>query len=157
MKKNGEYVGVNEKFIPEEEKYVDESILGNNAETQEKIKGYAKKGLKTVKKIGIGYLCFLGVMFVLIIGIIIFGFTILNNARKNQDEMTSSFEQKQDEMTSLFEQKHDEMTSMSEQKQDEMISSAQQKQDEMISSAQQKQDEMISSAQQKQDEMINSD
>ena len=29
MKKNGEFVGVDEKFIPEDEKYVDESLLGN--------------------------------------------------------------------------------------------------------------------------------
>ena len=42
MKKNGEYVGVDEKFIPENEKYVDESILGNKEETEEKIKSYVK-------------------------------------------------------------------------------------------------------------------
>ena len=29
MKKNGEFVGVDEKFIPEDEKYVDESLVGD--------------------------------------------------------------------------------------------------------------------------------
>ena len=32
MKKNGQYVGVDEKYIPEEEKYVDESLLGPTSE-----------------------------------------------------------------------------------------------------------------------------
>ena len=30
MKKNGEFVGVDEKYVPEDEKYVDESFLGKN-------------------------------------------------------------------------------------------------------------------------------
>ena len=38
MKKNGEYVGVDEKFIPENEKYVDYSILGSKQESKQKIK-----------------------------------------------------------------------------------------------------------------------
>ena len=29
MKKNGEYVGIDEKYVSENEKYVDESLLGN--------------------------------------------------------------------------------------------------------------------------------
>ena len=37
MKKNGEYVGVDEKFIPENEKYVDESVLGDKEERKKKI------------------------------------------------------------------------------------------------------------------------
>lgn len=72
MKKNGEFVGVNEKFIPEEEKYVDESILGNKAETEEKIKSFAKKGGNIAKKIGIGYLIFIGFLIAFFIGMFIF-------------------------------------------------------------------------------------
>ena len=38
MKKNSEYVGVDEKFIPEDEKYVKDSVLGNREESKNKIK-----------------------------------------------------------------------------------------------------------------------
>ena len=44
MKKNSEYVGVDEKFIPEDEKYVKDSVLGNREESKNKI----KKGLIVV-------------------------------------------------------------------------------------------------------------
>lgn len=107
MKKNGEFVGVDEKFIPEEEKYVDESILGNKAETEEKIKGYVKKGGKIAKKIGIGYLCFLGVVFAFIIGIMILMFTTFNNARKTQDDIISSIKGGQGEIYSSVQQQND--------------------------------------------------
>lgn len=110
MKKNSEYVGVDEKFIPEEEKYVDESVLGNKAEAEEKIKGYLKKGGKVAKKTGILYLCFVGSIFVLIIGIMIFGFTMFNNVRKTQDEMISSVQEKQDEMMSSVQQQQNKVT-----------------------------------------------
>ena len=63
MKKNGQYVGVDEKYIPEDEKYVDNSTnseikdtvnRGINAakdyvtdkDNQEKFKRTGKKGLK---------------------------------------------------------------------------------------------------------------
>ena len=63
MKKNGQYVGVDEKYIPEEEKYVDNSINQevtelvhdgiksakdyiSDKDNQEKIKKAGKKGLK---------------------------------------------------------------------------------------------------------------
>ena len=42
MKKNGEYVGVDEKYIPEEEKYVDN-------ETNKEIKDSINDGLRSVK------------------------------------------------------------------------------------------------------------
>lgn len=42
MKKNSEYVGVDEKYIPEDDKYVDESVLGNKQESERKIKKFLK-------------------------------------------------------------------------------------------------------------------
>ena len=119
MKKNGEYVGVDEKFIPEEEKYVNESILGNKAEAEEKIKGYVKKGGKIVKKIGIGYLCFLAFIFAFMIGIMIYGFTIFNNARKTQDEMMSLAQHNQDKMISSVQQHEDEAINSVQHQQNE--------------------------------------
>lgn len=65
MKKNAEYVGVDEQFIPEDEKYVDESLLGNKEESQRKIK-------KTAKTIAIGYIIIAVIMFAVAIGIIVF-------------------------------------------------------------------------------------
>lgn len=38
MKKNGNYVGVDEKFIPEDEKYVDESSEVSNTERKKMTK-----------------------------------------------------------------------------------------------------------------------
>lgn len=45
MKKNSEYIGVDEKFVPEDEKYVNDSILGNREETKSKLKKVLKIGL----------------------------------------------------------------------------------------------------------------
>lgn len=128
MKKNGEFVGVDEKFIPENEKYVEDPIIGNeeirngynkvksyvtNEENQEKFKKLGKKTLKIGKGIGIGYLCFLSVFFALVIGIIIFSFTTFNNIRKTQNDMMSSVQQKQDEITSSVQQQQNEVEKQS--------------------------------------------
>lgn len=110
MKKNGQYVGVDEKYIPEEEKYVDNSINQevtelvhdgiksakdyiSDKDNQEKIKKAGKKGLKFLKGIGIGYLAFLG--FVILMALIIFiviltmFFKINNNADRILDDTTN--------------------------------------------------------------------
>lgn len=79
MKKNGEYAGVDEKFIPENEKYVDESILGNKEESKKKI-------YKTGKTIIIVYIVIAILMIVVPIGIIIGVFSIFNKSADNQFE-----------------------------------------------------------------------
>lgn len=75
MKKNGEYVGVDEKFIPENEKYVDESLLGDK-----------EKAKKTAKRFTVGYLCFVFLIFAFVIGMVIFGFI---SAKKGYDDFSS--------------------------------------------------------------------
>lgn len=77
MKKNGEYVGVDEKFIPEDEKYVDESLLGNKEKTK-----------KTVKSIAIGYIFFVIFLLAISIGIIIF---IISTFNKTKDNMIENY------------------------------------------------------------------
>lgn len=84
MKKNGQYVGVDEKYIPEEEKYVDNSVNSeikdlvndgikstknyvSDKDNQEKIKNTGRKGLKILKGIGIGYLIFIGLIILMVI------------------------------------------------------------------------------------------
>lgn len=57
MKKNAHYVGVDDKYIPEEEKYVDDT-----------------KGIKNIRKYNIGYLVFMGIMLTIVISIFIFVF-----------------------------------------------------------------------------------
>lgn len=125
MKKNGEYVGVDEKFIPENEKYVDESLLGNKEESKKTIK-------KVAKGIGIGYLVYIGFILAFVIGMMIFVFTMFNNTRKTQVEMMDSFQQKQDEMMNSVQQQQniDGITSSFQQNKDEMINSVQQQQNE---------------------------
>lgn len=84
MKKNGQYVGVDEKYIPEEEKYVDNSVNSeikdlvndgikstknyvSDKDNQEKIKNTGRKGLKILKGVGIGYLIFIGLIILMVI------------------------------------------------------------------------------------------
>lgn len=98
MKKNGQYVGVDEKYIPEDEKYVDnktneeikDSINNglrsvNNYVTdkdnQENFKQTGKKGFKVLKGLGIGYLVFIGIVILLVLGIFIF--SIVNMVKIN--------------------------------------------------------------------------
>ncbi len=96
MKKNGEYVGVDDKYIPENEKYVDDSLLGDKQINQENIK-------KVAKKIGIGYLIFIGLIIAVPIGLMIFfGIRFNNyfNKSKNMfnevlDKTTSQIEKSQ--------------------------------------------------------------
>lgn len=96
MKKNGEYVGVDDKYIPEDEKYVDDSLLGDKQINQENIK-------KVAKKIGIGYLIFMGLIIAVPIGLMIFfGIRFNNyfNKSKNMfnevlDKTTSQIEKSQ--------------------------------------------------------------
>lgn len=67
-KKNGEYVGVDDKYIPEDEKYVSDSVVGKE---------------KTEKKLATGYIICLAVFFVLFFGIIMFVmFKIIGTSNK---------------------------------------------------------------------------
>lgn len=87
MKKNGQYVGVDEKYVPADEKYVDNNLNSevkddihnmykgakeyiSDKDNQEKVKNVGRKGLKIAKGYGIGYLIFSG--FIVLIGIVIF-------------------------------------------------------------------------------------
>ncbi len=71
MKKNGQYVGVDEKYVPDDEKYVDNNLNSDikndmhdiyqgakgyvlDKDNQEKMKNIGRKGLKVAKGIGIG-------------------------------------------------------------------------------------------------------
>lgn len=81
MKKNGEYVGVDEKFIPEDEKFVDESVLGDKEESKRKIK-------KVAKGIGIGYLVFLSIIIIMIVSIFIFAGSFIFKIGKTVDNVS---------------------------------------------------------------------
>jgi len=98
MKKNSQYVGVDEKFIPENEKYVDnetnEEIKDSindglrsvknyvtDKDNQEKFKKTGKKGLKVLKGLGIGYLVFF--CFIILLVITIFVIVFVNMAKIN--------------------------------------------------------------------------
>lgn len=106
MKKNGQYVGVDDKYIPEEEKYVDNSLndevkgLVNDGirsakdylsqkDNQEKIKNAGRKGLKIFKGIGIGYLCFIGFIILMFIVVLVFMFSTFFKIDKQFDKTTN--------------------------------------------------------------------
>ncbi len=93
MKKNGEYVGVDDKYIPENEKYVDDSLLGDKQINQENIK-------KVAKKIGVGYLIFIGLIIAVPIGLMIFFGIRFNNAFNKSKNM---FNEVLDKTTSQIE------------------------------------------------------
>ena len=76
MKKNAEYIGVDEKYIPEEERYVE---------------GNSKKDSKILKGIGIGYLIIYIVIFlitIVVFAIILMNFININNNRKENFKNT---------------------------------------------------------------------
>lgn len=79
MKKNSKYVGVDDKFIPEDEKYVDDSLLGNKEETK-KIIG------KTVKVAGIGYLVYTVIFLILFVTVFIIIFRFMGNTSKQAED-----------------------------------------------------------------------
>lgn len=85
MKKNSEFVGVDEKYIPEDAKYVDEPLI----EDKEKIK-------KFTKKFGIGFSIYLGIFFVIFIATAIFiGSKILGGTSSiNVRSFNSSYERR---------------------------------------------------------------
>jgi len=89
MKKNGEYVGVDEKFIPENEKYVDESLLGDK-----------EKAKKTAKKIAKGYLIFFVIFMVFAISMPIFMYMRLNNRQDKFNDMQDKFNDMRDKFYS---------------------------------------------------------
>lgn len=104
MKKNGEYVGVDEKYIPEEEKYVDnetnEEIKDSindglrsvknyvtDKDNQEKFKKTGKKWLKVLKGLGIGYLVFIGIVIVLFVSVFVIVFVNMAKMNNRADDV----------------------------------------------------------------------
>lgn len=104
MKKNDQYVGVDEKYVPEDEKYVDNNLNSeikndvhniykgakeyvSDKDNQEKMKNVGRKGLKIVKGFGIGYLVFIGFIIVMIIFIFIIAFSQFFKISKQSDEI----------------------------------------------------------------------
>ena len=110
MAKNNEYVGVDDKYIPDDEQertHVQEPIIGSDnaqiirdditsginkltsKEGQEKVKGVAKKGWKITKGIGIGYMVAWGIGIVLFLVIFIFALVNMIRVFNAQDKIIS--------------------------------------------------------------------
>lgn len=97
MKKNSEFIGVDENFIPQDEKYVDDNILQNNTDTKNKAKKFLAIGLGA-------YLFWILFVLVIIIGIFVFGIKQFNNAKDMQSEMLNSVEQIQQDLLNTAQQ-----------------------------------------------------
>ena len=84
MQKNNQYVGVDEQYIPDEEKNTQNNLdneikndINNiykgakeyvsDGDNQEKMKKMGRKGLKIAKGIGIGYLAFAGIVIIMVV------------------------------------------------------------------------------------------
>lgn len=87
MKKNGEFVGVDEQFIPEEDKFVDESLLGSREESNKKVK-------KVAKTVAVGYAVFFGFFIIMFIGMFIFAGINMYKSEKRMDETTIAMQEK---------------------------------------------------------------
>lgn len=104
MNNNDEYVGVDEKFKPNEEEKKEENLgskIANDAnnaydkardymsdkDNQEKMKNAGKKGLKIAKGIGIGYLIFIGLVLVGVITIFIVVISKMFTTEKTTDDL----------------------------------------------------------------------
>ncbi len=105
MKKNAEFVGVDEKYIPEDEKYVDESILGNKEETREYLKNAKKKGIKVAKGVAIGYICFIVLIFVFVICVAV---GIFIRSAKFEEEYNRTVDKMYEQHNQAVEQKIEE-------------------------------------------------
>lgn len=109
MKKNSEYIGVDEKFIPENEKYVDDSILGNEEESKKKIKKWLEFSTKGLK-IGLGvYVILFLLVLIFFVGIVVFIFNHSKNMNKQIFDMyNNATEQAIDIYNSATDQMNDE-------------------------------------------------
>lgn len=83
MKRKGDFVGVDEKFIPEDEKYVDESLLGDQEKSKRKIKRF--------------YLAFFSIPIIFFVGTLIgmIGMATQSNSNRNKVTVNYYFEQYQ--------------------------------------------------------------
>lgn len=114
MNKSGQYVGVDEKYIPEEEKYVDNTLNSEIKETlrdgvrsvknyvskdenKEKIKNTGRKALNVGKGVAIGYLAFwlIGIIITIIVFITIFTmiFKSMNSMDSKQERIYNKTEE----------------------------------------------------------------
>lgn len=106
MKKNSEYVGVDEKFVPEDERYVKDSVLGSREEAKNKI----KKGLK----IGLGAYAIwvlLAIVFLVVVVVLIF-----NYSKKMNQQIFDMFDSVTEQMTDETQNKEDTVDKMNEMK-----------------------------------------
>ena len=104
MKKNGQYVGVDEKYVPQDEKYVDNDLNSeikndihnmyqgakeyvSDKDNQEKMKNVGRKGLKIAKGFGIGYLIFGVILFVIVIAVFWVTFSQISKSNRQMDEI----------------------------------------------------------------------
>ncbi len=130
MAKSNEYVGVDEKYIPEEEQkktHVQEHIIGSentqkirdgitrgvnrltSDEGKEKIKAGFKRGWKITKGIGIGYLVFICIAALLVITITVVVLVNTIRIQGTQDNLIDDFDNASNSMIEEFNKSKNEM------------------------------------------------
>lgn len=103
MNKNEQYVGVDEKYIPENEKTTDNNLNNEIREDMNKVYHGAKEYVtdkdnqqkikKVAKGFGIGYLIFVGAIVLIGICILIFVFSTLFTINRENKQATKKFDE----------------------------------------------------------------
>lgn len=124
MAKNNQYVGVDDKFVPEEEKrsYVQEPIIGSenvqkirgaitgatskmtSPEGKDKLAKGAKKALKIAKGVGIGYLVMWGFFILVFLVMLVFAIVFMSKSFSQQSEIMDTHDRMLDQQERMMEQ-----------------------------------------------------
>ena len=122
MKKNGQYVGVDEKYIPEDEKYVDNETNGEIKDTindgMKSVNKFVsnkenqKKGWKIVKGVGIGYLVVVGIIVLIIVIGFVFGFIMMFKATNVIKDTTNTIKDTMDDQINDMNNNDNELENM---------------------------------------------
>ncbi len=127
MEKDEQYVDVDDKqndndskdefkdTVNEGVRYVKDYV--SDKDNQEKI----KKGAKVAKKVGIGYLVFIGIIIILVIAGLIFGVTMYFKASNKMNKFESQFEENAEKMQNQFEENKEDILNQFEEKNEEML------------------------------------
>jgi len=130
--KNNDFVGVDDKYIPQ---YAQNEKDAKNNSSDAKLEN-SKRKIKKVVKTAIGIYLFWGILILaLVIGIIIFAFSIFNKIRNTQQDMINSSKQQQQEFINAEQQQ--------QQQQQDLMNQAQQQQQDLMNQVQQQQHKLL--------------
>jgi len=103
MKKNSEYIGADEKYIPEDEKYTNGPIVEEDEKTK-----------KAIKAFGIGYLVFIGIGLLVGVLLIFFSINYFLNTKKEMSESLKEFDNQFGNVSEIIDNSKDQFSNVSD-------------------------------------------